>query len=429
MKITFKSTYRKAFRSFLMLVSGLLLLLSPSIVSASDTKEEGGFKAGEMIVHHISDGHSIHFVGHLSIPLPCIVKTDKGFDFFMSSVFNDEHHEPTKTYYSARTGNTYALHHEVIYVVDPSKAAHHDHHDHEGHMDHNNGEHVTHDEHSIEMHNGEVEVVIDSTHVGMVDAIKQEEAKFEEAHFDGTPVTDFSITKSIFGMFLMLGLVMFFFIRAANSARKNKGKAPKGLQNFLEPLVIFIRDEVAIPSLGKKRAAKFLPFLLTIFFFIWACNLFGLIPFLGGFNITGTLSITLVLATIVFIITTVNGNSHYWGHIFWPPGVPFAIKIILVPIEIASLFIKPAVLMIRLTANINAGHIIILAFTSLVLIFGEKSAFAGYGVGIFSIAFMIFMFFIELLVAFLQAYVFVLLTALYFSDATQEHHHEEVAHH
>lgn len=430
MRITFKSTYRKAFRSFLMLVFGIVLVLSSWSVAASDetsdSTKKDGFKAGEMIVHHISDGHSIHFVGHLSMPLPCIVKTDKGFDFFMSSVFNDEHHEPTKTYHSAKTGNTYALHHEVIYVVDPANAMQQDHHvDHTGHMDHHDAQHESHD---LEMHDGEVEIVLDSNHVGMVEAIKQEEPKFEEAHFDGTSVTDFSITKSIFGMFLMLGLVMFLFIKVAKSASKNKGKAPKGLQNVLEPLIIFIRDEVAIPSLGKKRAAKFLPFLLTIFFFIWACNLFGLIPFLGGFNITGTLSITLVLATLVFIITSVNGNGHYWGHIVWPPGVPFAIKVILVPIEIASIFIKPAVLMIRLTANINAGHIIILAFTSLVLIFGEKGAVAGYGVGIFSTAFMIFMYFIELLVAFLQAYVFVLLTALYFSDATQEHHHEEVAH-
>jgi F-type H+-transporting ATPase subunit a len=197
---------------------------------------------------------------------------------------------------------------------------------------------------------------------------------------------------------------------------------------MLEPFVLFIKDEVAIPALGKKRAKKFLPFMLTSFFFIWASNMLGLIPFLGGFNITGTLSITLVLATFVFILTTINGNAHYWGHIVWPPGVPVAIKFILVPIEFLSIFIKPAVLMIRLTANINAGHIIILAFTSLIFIFGEKSAVAGYGVGVFSTLFIVFMFFIELLVAFLQAYVFTLLAALYFGDATQEHHHEE-AHH
>jgi F-type H+-transporting ATPase subunit a len=149
-----------------------------------------------------------------------------------------------------------------------------------------------------------------------------------------------------------------------------------------------------------------------------------LIPFIGGFNITGTLSVTMVLAGIVFIITTVNGNKHYWGHILWPSGVPLPIKFILVPIEVASIFIKPLVLMIRLTANITAGHIIILSFVSLILIFMEQSGMGvGMGVGVGSTLFMIFMFFIELLVAFLQAYVFTLLAALYFGDATQEAHH------
>ena len=166
-----------------------------------------------------------------------------------------------------------------------------------------------------------------------------------------------------------------------------------------------------------------MPFLLTIFFFIWIANMLGLIPFIGGFNITGTLSVTLVLAAIVFIITTINGNRHYWSHILWPSGVPLPIKFILIPIEFAGIFIKPLVLMIRLTANITAGHIIILAFVSLILIFGESSQAAGYGVGVGSTLFMIFMFFIELLVAFLQAYVFTLLAALYFGDATQEAHH------
>ena len=130
---------------------------------------------------------------------------------------------------------------------------------------------------------------------------------------------------------------------------------------------------------------------------------------------------------IVFIITTISGNKHYWGHIIWPPGIPLPVKIILVPIEIASVFVKPAVLMIRLTANINAGHIVILALTSLIFIYGQNSAAMGYGVGVASTAFMIFMFLIELLVAFLQAYVFTMLSAMYFSDATQEHHNPEVA--
>ena len=384
---------------------------------ASGGENEGKFNAGEMIVHHISDAHSIHFFGHVSLPLPCIVKTDKGWDVFMSSVFMDEHHEATKSYTSASTGNTYVLHHEKIYTI-PSTSL---------------GDHAAStEEHAV----AEAEPAVAEHQPIAEDSLHAEtaavatEATAEEAHeeFHGHPVLDFSITKSVLGMLLMLALVMVLFIGMAKAYEKRKGQAPKGMQNLLEPLVLFIKDEVAIPALGKKRAQKFLPFLLTSFFFIWACNLLGLIPFLGGFNITGTLSITLVLAGLVFIITSINGNAHYWGHIVWPPGVPLAIKFILVPIEILSVFIKPAVLMIRLTANINAGHIIILAFTSLIFIFGEKGAAAGYGVGVFSTLFMVFMFFIELLVAFLQAYVFTLLAALYFGDATQEHHHEE-AHH
>jgi len=389
------------------LIAVFSMVFAPAQASGGGEKEK--FNAGEMIVHHISDAHSIHFFGHVSLPLPCIVKTDKGFDFFMSSVFMDEHHEPTKSFTSSTTGNTYVLHHEKIYTVDPSQT----------HEAHTEVTQVAHDS---------LHAATDSLHTEAVAPAADAHAEEGHEEFHGHEVLDFSITKSVLGMLLMLALVLVLFVRMAKAYEKRKGQAPKGMQNLLEPLVLFIKDEVAIPALGKKRAQKFLPFLLTSFFFIWACNLLGLIPFMGGFNITGTLSITLVLAGLVFIITSINGNAHYWGHIVWPPGVPLAIKFILVPIEILSVFIKPAVLMIRLTANINAGHIIILAFTSLIFIFGEKGAAAGYGVGIFSTAFMIFMFFIELLVAFLQAYVFTLLAALYFGDATQEHHHEE-AHH
>jgi F-type H+-transporting ATPase subunit a len=396
-----------------------------SMAQASGGGEEGKFNAGEMIVHHISDAHSIHFFGHVSLSLPCIVKTDKGWDVFMSSVFMDEHHEPTKSYTSTSTGNTYVLHHEKIYTVAAPSTSLVEHADTAGHEQAAEEHAVTETKPAVAEH---AVVPADSLHAETAAVVT--EATAEEAHeeFHGHPVLDFSITKSVLGMLLMLALVMVLFIGMAKAYEKRKGQAPKGMQNLLEPLVLFIKDEVAIPALGKKRAQKFLPFLLTSFFFIWACNLLGLIPFLGGFNITGTLSITLVLAGLVFIITSINGNAHYWGHIVWPPGVPLAIKFILVPIEILSVFIKPAVLMIRLTANINAGHIIILAFTSLIFIFGEKGAAAGYGVGVFSTLFMVFMFFIELLVAFLQAYVFTLLAALYFGDATQEHHHEE-AHH
>lgn len=332
---------------------------------------EGGFNAGEMIMHHIADAHSIHMIGHLAIPLPIILYTDNGIELFSSSKFVDEHHNPV-AYTSPKTGYTYENLHEVIHRTDGA-------------------------------------------------------GNYQDANTDeylyAQPM-DFSITKSTAGMFFVIILMLIIFGAVAKGSKQRKGQAPKGIQNALEPFILFIRDELAIPSIGsKEKAEKFMPFLLTTFFFIWMCNMLGLIPFLGGFNITGTMSVTIVLATVVFIITAINGNKHYYGHLLWPPGVPLPIKFILVPIEILGIFIKPTVLMIRLTANITAGHIIILAFVSLVLMFGQTSAIAGYGVGIGATAFMIFMFFIELLVAFLQAYVFTLLAALYFGDATQDAHH------
>ena len=340
----------------------------------ADAGEEEKFNPGEMIMHHISDAHQIHFIGQLYMPLPVIVWNHGHLDVFMSSAFwngFDEHGELQFKPFTASSGVTYENHHESIVIATDG-----------GHG---------HDAHS-------------SSHEKPM---------------------DFSITKSVFGMLFIIVLMLIIF-RSVSAKYKKGGatKAPSGLQNAIEPFILFVRDEVAVPSIGKKKAGRYMPFLLTVFFFIWLCNMLGLIPFLGGFNITGTLSITLVLAALVFLITSFSGNGHYWGHIFWPPGIPFGIKLILVPIEVLSIFIKPTVLMIRLTANITAGHIIILAFVGLVLLFGQTSAVAGYGVGVGAVIFMIFMFFIELLVAFLQAYVFTLLAALYFGDATQEHHHE-----
>ncbi|MBM3447770.1 MAG: F0F1 ATP synthase subunit A [Bacteroidetes bacterium] len=340
---------------------------APVAVSPDSTAKyehaEGDFKIGEMIMHHISDAHQIHFGGSLYLPLPVIVLHDGHLDIFSSSNFYsvNEHGE-----LDFRDYKGYRNHHEMIEYV---------------------GENATHDTH-------------------------------------GHTVLDFSITKSVFGMLLIIALMIIIFRSVAKKYSNNPNTAPSGFQNLLEPFILFIRDDLAAPAMGPKKAEKYVPFLLTVFFFIWMCNLLGLVPFLGGFNITGTLSITLVLAVLVFLITSISGNKHYWGHIFWPPGVPVFVKVILVPIEIMSIFIKPAVLMIRLTANITAGHIVILAFVGLALMFGQKSELAGYSVGIGSVLFMIFMYFLELLVAFLQAYVFTLLAAMYFGDATQEHHAE-----
>jgi F-type H+-transporting ATPase subunit a len=196
-------------------------------------------------------------------------------------------------------------------------------------------------------------------------------------------------------------------------------------------LIVFVRDDIAKPNIGKKYE-KFMPFLLTVFFFIWISNLLGLIPVLpGGANFTGNIAITLTLAVLTFIITSINGNKHYWGHIFAMPGVPAWVLLILTPIEILGVFLRPFVLAIRLFANITAGHIIALAFFSLIFIFGNggENVGAGVGVGFASWLFTVFMMFLELLVAFLQAFVFALLSAVYFGSAVEEDHHEEHAEH
>ena len=245
----------------------------------------------------------------------------------------------------------------------------------------------------------------------------------EQIHeVSGVPVYDFSITKNVVGIFICLALMFWLFLSTSKGYRKNEGKAPKGVQSVMEPLILFIRDEVAKPSIGVKYE-KFMPYLLTIFFFILISNFLGLIPFLGGMNVTGNIAVTMVLALFTFVITTINANKGYWMHIIKPPGVPLWLLPIMLPIEVLGIFSKPIVLMLRLFANITAGHIIILSFTSLIFIFAEKNGVgAGYGVSIVSVAFSIFMNVLELLVAFLQAYVFTLLSALYFGMAVEEHH-------
>ena len=330
------------------------------------------FVAGDFIIHHIADAHDIHLWGDLHIPLPIILYVDgAGLQFFMSSAFHGHGHGDK---HAEVAGIDYTMHAEDGTTPD-----------------------------------------------GVAVISGQITAQSNGAALD---VLDFSITKSVFGMLIILAIMVWMFIGMAGYYKKNPGKAPKGMANALEPLILFVRDEIAKPSIGDK-ADRYMPFLLTVFFFIFFCNLLGLVPFLGGFNVTGTIGVTVALATLVFLITNLSGNKHYWGHIFWPPGVPVPVKFILVPIEIVSIIMKPAVLMIRLTANISAGHIIILSFTSLIFIFGDNgnAIAAGSGIGVFSTAFMIFMYFLELLVAFLQAFVFTLLAAIYFGDATHDPAH------
>jgi len=335
-------------------------------------EEESEFDAGAMIMHHIADAHEIHFLSwgerDFTAYLPIILWTNDGFEVFSSSHL---YHNPVHVENGHAFGyENYVMADEVIYYAS---------------------------EHGLQ---------------------------YDEsgAILNDAPL-DLSITKTVVGLMLTSILILVIFLSVAKAYTKRKNQAPKGLQSWIEPLVLFVRDDIVRPSIPGKKSDKFMPFLLTVFFFIWIANVLGLVTFIGGYNVMGSMSVTIVLAFIVFIITTVNGNKHYWKHIVWPDGVPFLIKLILVPIEVIQIFLKPIVLMIRLTANITAGHIIILAFTALIFIFGQNGAVAGYSVGAGSLLFMVFMFFIELLVAFLQAYVFTLLSAIYFGSAVEEAHH------
>ncbi|MFZ4770179.1 MAG: F0F1 ATP synthase subunit A [Ferruginibacter sp.] len=248
---------------------------------------------------------------------------------------------------------------------------------------------------------------------------------------DGTVVYDFSITKNVVQMILALLVLVLLMTGIAKKYKNGYGvtTAPKGWQNAIEPVITFVRDDVAKPNLGHK-ANKYLPYLLTVFFFILINNLFGLIP--GAANVTGNTAFTMVLGIISLIVILFSTNAHFWGHIFWPPGVPIYVKVILIPIELLGvLVIKPAALIIRLFANMVAGHIIILSFISLIFIFGAMSKVAGFGFSPISILFTVFIYFIELLVAFIQAFIFTNLTAVFIGQSFEgEHHHEEdAAHH
>jgi F-type H+-transporting ATPase subunit a len=236
---------------------------------------------------------------------------------------------------------------------------------------------------------------------------------------------DFSITKNVAAIIISSLLLCLIFISVARTYKRREGEAPKGLQSFLEPAIIFIRDDVAKSSIGKNYE-RYMPYLLTLFFFILLNNLLGLVPiFPGGANVTGNLAVTGVMALFTLLITSFSGNRAYWQHIFNTPGVPWWLKIPipLIPIiEVLGAFTKPFVLMVRLFANITAGHIIILGFISLIFIFGNMNIYLGYGVSVVSVLFSVFLSLLEILVAFIQAYVFTLLSALYFGMATEEHH-------
>jgi F-type H+-transporting ATPase subunit a len=227
-------------------------------------------------------------------------------------------------------------------------------------------------------------------------------------------VLDLSITKNVAMLLINAALLLLVFLVVARGYKKNKGMAPKGIQSFFEPIIVFVRDEIVKPNIGHHYE-KFFPYLLTLFFFILFGNLLGLVP--GSGNLTGNIAVTLTLALLTFIITNVNGNKSYWSHIFWTPGVPLPLRLVILPVEIIGIFTKPISLTVRLFVAITAGHIVLLSLISLTFIFQSVT------VGFVSSVIVLFINLIELLVAGIQAYVFTLFTSLYIGMATAEHEH------
>ena len=224
---------------------------------------------------------------------------------------------------------------------------------------------------------------------------------------------DFSITKNVFFLFLNASLMLFVFLFVASKYR-NKKTTPKGIQSLFEPIIIFIRDDIVKPNIGKKYE-RYLPYMLTLFFFIFFGNVLGLFP--AAANLTGNIAVTMVLALLTFLITNFSGNLNYWKHIFWTPNVPNVMRIIILPIEIIGVFTKPFSLMIRLFVAITAGHIVLLSFIGMTFIFGS------YFVGVMSSLFAVALNIIELLVAGIQAYVFTMFSSVYIGLAVEEGHH------
>ena len=373
----------------------LVLIFSAlsSVVFAQGEPKEGkpekkSFDANEVIFGHVLDAHEFHFFSWqgkdgkehaATIPLPVIVYSPQnGFSVFMSSKFH--HGEQNYNGYSILTDEKI---HEL--KLDPKKY-------HAGQVVGANG-------------NGEFDPSI--------------------------MVYDFSLTRNVVQMILALALLVWVMTGIAKKYRNGEGvaSAPKGTQSLLEPVINFVKDEIAKPNLGHKYQ-KYLPYLLTVFFFILINNLVGLIP--GTANVTGNIAFTMVLAAISFVVILFSTNKHYWGHIINPP-VPVGVKPILIPVEILGIFTKPFALMIRLFANMVAGHIIIICLVSLIFIFGAMSKAIGWGFSPLSIAFVIFIYFIEILVAFLQAYIFANLTAVFVGQAFEgghdgtAHHQEDIA--
>lgn len=333
---------------------------------AVDTKEE----IKSYIKHHLEDTYHFGIWDKMGIafPLPVIL-IDEGLHVFSSSRFADGHghHEGV----AESNGKYYKIAHAKIYETDAS---------------------------------------------GTI--------SYDEDHHATKPL-DFSITKNVM-MIIITGLLMLLLFRSLGKSYAANGGISKGVGRFMEPIVLYVRDDIARPNIGEKKYKKYLPFLLTIFFFVWFLNIFGLTPL--GVNVTGNIAITFALALMVFLFTNFTGTKDYWMHLFDPLGnaMPWygkaVLYIILIPIEILGIFIKPFSLMIRLYANMQAGHIVLMSLVGLIYIFGN---IMGGGLS-FLLAFAISL--IEVLVALLQAYIFTMLAALYFGFAAEEHEHNDEAH-
>ena len=396
-----------------LLFAGIFIFGASFFGLASSSDESHGdekipFDAGEMILHHIADANEFHVVGDFSIPLPVMIynRDSKGWFFGLSSAFQAHHGDGSVEV------DSYVMHHSRIV---PAKNI-----ENEAEIL-RLGSKIEELEKKLSSEKGQEEqneVLISEIESNIMSS----NTKIEQL---SDKYIDFSITKNVFTLILSVILLLLIFISVAKAYKRREGQAPKGLQSFIEPIIVFVRDEIAKPSIGEQKYMKFMPFLLTIFFFIWLNNIMGLVPFFpGGSNLTGNIAVPLVMAIFTLVITTVNGNRHYWQHIFAMPGVPKWVLVIITPLEILGAFvIKPATLTIRLFANITAGHIVILVFISLIFIFGQSSAGVGYAVSVPSMFFAIFLNLLELLVGAIQAYVFTLLSAIYFGAAVAGDHH------
>jgi F-type H+-transporting ATPase subunit a len=372
-------------KKFNLLIITVLSVLMTQVVLASETADAHGetthhekeeFNVGEMIMHHIKDAHEWHLWGghhnSTSIYLP-IILLDNGMKVFSSEHF---YHGEPKSSVDHKTGESvdyvagvgpaegYAMFHEKIYIL------------------------------------------------------KDGELQFEDGHAHNAKALDFSVTKNVLALFFGAILILIIMGSVAKFYKKNGAVAPKGLAKFMEPLIVMVRDDVAKANIDKHKYHKYVPYLLTIFFFIFFNNLLGLVPIIpGGANLTGNITITFFLALCTLIVTVASGNKNYWGHIFATPGVPKALLPIMIPIELVGILTKPFALMVRLFANITAGHIIILALISIIFI-NQNAAW-----GALSVPMALFISVLELLVAFLQAYLFAMLSALFIGAAVEEAHH------